>query len=269
MFAFFFQIYLIVSNYSPVIMNETRLIGIEETKHQPIPESNPENLIRKTSNITNIQRDDFINTMSPVSHKQMTSSTRSNFHVMNGNDVTAGGIVEVLLEAVDTDGIPQTSGGDFWFALLHTPSFNYSTSGAILDNGNGSYKIFFYAAISGTFNVNITLVHPHEALVWLREVYVPDEDTFTWDGQFISNGLKLTQQCQVRHIPDDYQFDKDQFCFYGYGTDGLGHAAFVCGHPPNGTDCNTLEYLTAHEEEKALDAPVDKLLKGKEYLFTE
>ncbi|XP_072027916.1 NXPE family member 4-like [Amphiura filiformis] len=249
------MIYFMVATYNPTILDETRL-GIQESDLKPF--------VRISQHDQSDQENPVI-TIPP--HKRMTSSRRSVFHVQNQDDIISGDTVEVLLEAFDVEGNPQTTGGDFWFAVMHNPKFR--TSGAIFDNKNGSYSIFFYAAIAGTFNINITLVHPLQALTWLREIYIPDEESFTWDGQFISNDLKLIHKCQVRHIPDDYEFENEQFCYYGHGPDGLGHVAFVCDHPPNKTDCGTLEYLTAHGGEKALDSPVDRLLKGKEYLFKE
>ena len=248
-----------VAIYSPMVIKEPRLIALQNSNESPI---------RKLE-ISN-QRHFESPTSATVTHTRITSAKQSIFHIHQDTAIISpGDTFKVLLEAYDINGRLQRSGGDFWFALLHTPNFNFSTSGTVIDHDNGTYSIYFYAGVEGTLNINITLVHPAEALSWLRDVYIPDENCFTWDGKFIYQNITMISQCQVHHIKDDYQFDKEHFCYYGYGSQGIGHSALVCERPSNKTDCYTLEYLTAHGGETALDSPVDNLLKGNEYLFME
>ncbi|KAI8482835.1 Neurexophilin, partial [Branchiostoma belcheri] len=88
-------------------------------------------------------------------------NTKQTYHV--------GDILELEVVARDGNKRPKVYGGDYFRAVLRDKSQTASTTGAVRDHGNGLYTISFLLSFPGKVTPEVQLVHPSEAVQFLRE----------------------------------------------------------------------------------------------------
>ncbi|XP_072176384.1 NXPE family member 3-like [Diadema setosum] len=118
-------------------------------------------------------------------------ATRQNISWQNVTDVTSGKLssftvrpkhrefqvcdqLELVIQA--RNGLNQTKsyGGDYFRARIFTKNQTFaassSTDGEVIDHDNGTYSALFTLKWSGVVNIEVTLVHPSEAVHVLQQV---------------------------------------------------------------------------------------------------
>ncbi|XP_072176511.1 NXPE family member 3-like [Diadema setosum] len=82
--------------------------------------------------------------------------------------------LELVIQA--RNGLNQTKsyGGDYFRAKMFTKNQTFaassSTDGEVFDHGNGTYSAVFTLKWAGIINIEVTLVHPSEAIYLLRQI---------------------------------------------------------------------------------------------------
>ncbi|KAI8496942.1 Neurexophilin [Branchiostoma belcheri] len=77
----------------------------------------------------------------------------------------------LVLEVIARDGNKRRKmyGGDYFRAVLRDKSQTASTTGTVRDHGNGLYTISFLLSFPGKVTPEVQLIHPSEAVQFLRE----------------------------------------------------------------------------------------------------
>ncbi|XP_077988458.1 NXPE family member 3-like [Glandiceps talaboti] len=192
----------------------------------------------------------------------ITDASKSGMTVLtNISSVKFGDTIHVRIDAKDVDGRQRVLGGDFWSALFTNRQSNYACSvpGKFVDYANGTYSVHFNAVCSGKTAIEISLIHPKEAVQFLRTQYSSMEDKAAWKGSF-GKGIHMTDERRCVLHRDGTWKNK---CEYRYKT-GLGRSVLLCDRPRvRMLACSDLKYLTCD-----FPAPsVTKLLKNYRYIF--
>lgn len=67
-------------------------------------------------------------------------------------------------------GRPKSHGGDVLLAQLQSPQLGLGIAGQVLDHRNGTYSTIFPLLWEGSVQVEVTVVHPSEAVHVLRRL---------------------------------------------------------------------------------------------------
>ncbi|KAM6979872.1 NXPE family member 3-like [Aplochiton taeniatus] len=116
--------------------------------------------------------------------EQTSDPTKSTFIIVparGDRERYVGDQLEVMIDMYDFHGRHRPHGGDFLVARLHSPTLLAGVAGQVLDHGNGSYSAVFPLLWEGSAQVEVTLIHPYEAILvlqWLTDVH-PDRISFT------------------------------------------------------------------------------------------
>ncbi|CAI5660870.1 unnamed protein product [Oreochromis niloticus] len=108
-----------------------------------------------------------------------------------------GDKLEALIKIYDLMGRPKKYGGDVLLARLHNPTLGAGVAGQVVDHLNGSYFAVFSLLWEGSAQVEVTLVHPSEAVTELRRVNIEELDRIYFKSQFRSSLLTRTTTCNV------------------------------------------------------------------------
>ena len=205
-----------------------------------------------------------------ISSGGITSARTSVFYPLRRSYVV-GETVAIRIRANDEQGRPQQNGGDFRYVLAASPDKLFRTVARVVDHHNGSYSAFFVAPEVGTINLKVTLVHPSDAVRWLKDVYMKADGCFTWGARYVGAGLPPKQpggqgRCVVKRGFN--QISHPKLCFYGANTTGLGESALICTKP-EGFQCDDIRWIAAYHQHKSIADPVDELLEGSRFLFNE
>ncbi|XP_077982454.1 NXPE family member 3-like [Glandiceps talaboti] len=142
-----------------------------------------------------------------------------------GQQHTEGEYVHVVLDAFDVNGLQRIVGGDFFFAIMSNLNKGKTTAGRVVDYKNGSYSVYFYAGWSGLANITISLIHPSEAIDFIKTSYLPKERRVDWIGYFKGGIQKEKSVCYIAR--ESILKDK---CIY-QNQNALGGTVFVCDKP--------------------------------------
>ncbi|XP_017260089.1 NXPE family member 3 isoform X2 [Kryptolebias marmoratus] len=108
-----------------------------------------------------------------------------------------GDELEVLIQICDFHGEPKKSGGDVILARLHNPALSAGVAGQVLDHRNGSYSAVFALPWEGSAQVEVTLVHPSEAVTVLQKLTREQPDRIYFKSLFRSGSVTETTTCNV------------------------------------------------------------------------
>ncbi|XP_041738451.1 NXPE family member 3 isoform X2 [Coregonus clupeaformis] len=142
-----------------------------------------------------------------------------------------GDQLEALVLMKDFQGRPKSHGGDFLLARLHSPELEAGVAGHVLDHRNGTYSAIFPLLWEGSVWVDVTLVHPSEAVPVLRRLREEHPDRVLYKSLFRSGILSETTMCNLR-LPTNQQ----PLCNY---TDPNTGEPWYCYKPKQLLSCDT------------------------------
>ena len=143
------------------------------------------------------------------------------------------------IEARDAMNMRKLRGGDFWSVVMSSLSLNVnlSTSAEVIDHENGTYSSWLYAGWPGKAKITVKLVHPRQAVQYLRSI----TDNVNTSNQYWNTTFTNGNQSDFSLCYMDFSgppFGKNK-CIYTYEK-ALGNmTAKVCEKPRNGLACNT------------------------------
>ncbi|XP_026219877.1 NXPE family member 3-like [Anabas testudineus] len=136
----------------------------------------------------------------PVSLEQSSDPANSTFTILpkkGGGQWHVGDQLEVMIQMYDFQGRAKKLGGDFLLARLHTPTLGAGVAGQLVDHLNGSYSAVFSLLWEGNAHVEVTLVHPSEAITVLRSLTSNQPDRIYFQSLFRSGSVSQTTTCNV------------------------------------------------------------------------
>nr|XP_040031187.1 NXPE family member 3-like [Gasterosteus aculeatus aculeatus] len=170
---------------------------------------------------------------SPISLEQTTDPAHSTFTILpgrKGGQWHVGDQLEVMIQTFDFQGRPKKSGGDFITARLHNRKLEAGVAGQVVDHLNGSYSAVFSLLWEGDAQVEVTLVHPGEALSVLNRLNREQPDRIYFKSVFRSGSVSETTICNVCLRPT-----KQPLCNY---TDLRTGEPWFC-YKPKKLSCDT------------------------------
>ncbi|XP_071798422.1 NXPE family member 3-like [Asterias amurensis] len=223
--------------------------------------------LKRLWNIGQHRHDDVID-QTHKSPPTITSAKSSSYRILDSSGLVfqKGSTLRLVIEARDLAGTRTTRGGDMWFATVNSLNPKASTSGNVVDNGDGTYLVQFYAGWVGVAKIDIILAHPKEACDFVEERVWPAEDRQVWSGVFrVQDGKKLKTTkttCLLQRNGTKW----DNTCEYWYPAE-MGDTTLVCGKPEdkNTWSCDDLYSLGVMKAR--VDLTASELIQGKEYLF--
>ncbi|XP_078138229.1 NXPE family member 3-like [Centroberyx gerrardi] len=187
----------------------------------------------------------------PVSLTRTSDPAHSTFTVLparGGGQWHVGDHLEARIQMRDVQGRPKSFGGDVLIARLHDPVLGAGVAGRVADHLNGSYTAVFPLVWEGRAQVEVTLVHPSEAVTVLRRLTRDHPDQIFFQSDFRSGSVSETMVCNVC-LPSNQEL----LCNY---TDLHTGEPWFCYKPKN-LSCDTRishykgginDYLMANEE---------------------
>ncbi|XP_037616160.1 LOW QUALITY PROTEIN: NXPE family member 3-like [Sebastes umbrosus] len=136
----------------------------------------------------------------PVSLEQTSDPAHSTFTLLpgrGGGQWHVGDQLEVIIQISDFQGRPKKSGGDFLLARLHNRKLGAGVAGQVVDHLNGSYSAVFSLLWEGDAQVEVTLVHPSEAVTVLRRLTSELPDRIYFKSLFRSGSVSESSICNV------------------------------------------------------------------------
>lgn len=114
-----------------------------------------------------------------------------------GKEWHVGDQLEVLVQMHDFHGRPKPYGGDFILARLHSAELRAGVAGKVLDHRNGFYSVLFPLLWVGPAQVEVTLVHPSEAVAVLQRLREERSDRVFFQSLFRQGSLSETTVCSM------------------------------------------------------------------------
>ncbi|KAK9525511.1 hypothetical protein VZT92_016207 [Zoarces viviparus] len=136
----------------------------------------------------------------PISLEQTSDPAHSTFTILpgrKGGQWHVGDQLEIMIQTSDFQGRPKKSGGDFLLARLHNRKLEAGVAGQVVDHLNGSYSAVFSLLWEGDAQVEVTLVHPGEAISVLKRLNREQPDRVDFLSLFHSGSLSETTLCNV------------------------------------------------------------------------
>ncbi|KAM4712382.1 NXPE family member 3-like [Anableps anableps] len=133
-----------------------------------------------------------LNDTSDPAHSTFTILPRN-----GGGRWHVGDQLEVLINISDFHGRPKTSGGDVLLARLHNRALFAGIAGKVLDHQNGSYTAVFSLLWEGSAQVEVTLVHPSEAVTVLERITQQQPGRVSLKSIFRSGSVTEAAVCNV------------------------------------------------------------------------
>ncbi|XP_006816634.1 NXPE family member 3-like [Saccoglossus kowalevskii] len=189
----------------------------------------------------------------------MTSVNKSRMFLHSDSRIVKmGEYVHVLIEAYDNNGRKRNKGGDLFLPTMVNMDLRKSTAGRIVDYGNGTYSVFFYAAWVGDAYVKIQLHYTREAISLLKNVILAKEKLLNFDGYYKDGNDSYISNCSL--VNEESWSDK---CEYS-NTHSMGKTAVVCRKPAS-FRCDQLLILKLSVD--SLKAAANNLTGGLAYMF--
>ncbi|XP_042350194.1 NXPE family member 3-like [Plectropomus leopardus] len=132
--------------------------------------------------------------------EETSDPAHSNFTILpgsGGRQWHVGDQLEVMIKMSDFQGHPRKSGGDFLLTRLHNPKLGAGVVGQVVDHLNGSYSAVFSLLWEGDAQVEVTLVHPREAIPVLNRLNTEQPDRLYFHSVFRSGSVSQTTICNV------------------------------------------------------------------------
>ncbi|XP_044198791.1 NXPE family member 3-like [Thunnus albacares] len=192
----------------------------------------------------------------PLSLEQTTDPAHSTFTILpekGGRQWHVGDQLEVMIKMYDFQGRPKKSGGDVLLARLHNQALSAGVSGQVLDHLNGSYSAVFSLLWEGSAQVEVTLVHPSEAVTVLHRLTREQPDRIYFGSVFHSGSVSEDTTCNVCLRPT-----QQPLCNY---TDLITGEPWFC-YKPKTLSCDTRVSNYNAGFNKQLKAEEEKLFQN-------
>ncbi|XP_076006944.1 NXPE family member 3-like [Genypterus blacodes] len=132
--------------------------------------------------------------------EQTSDPAHSTFTILpkpGGGQWHVGDHLEALIQVCDFQGHPKNSGGDVLVARLHSPDLHAGVAGQVVDHLNGFYSAVFPLLWEGIAQVEVTLVHPSEAVTVLRRLNREQPDRISFQSLYRSGSVSETSICNI------------------------------------------------------------------------
>ncbi|KAM4712381.1 NXPE family member 3-like [Anableps anableps] len=139
-----------------------------------------------------LKSDFSLNDTSDPAHSTFTILPRK-----GGGSWQVGDQLRVLIRICDFYGCPKKSGGDLLLARLHNNTLHAGVAGHVVDHRNGSYSAVFSLLWEGQAQVEVTLVHPSEAVSVLQKLTQEQPDRIYFESLFQSGSVHETTTCNM------------------------------------------------------------------------
>ncbi|KAF3848217.1 hypothetical protein F7725_021245 [Dissostichus mawsoni] len=189
---------------------------------------------------------------SPLSLELTSDPAHSSFTILparGGGQWHVGDQLEVSIIISDFKGQPKKSGGDFLFARLHNLTLGAGVAGKVVDHLNGSYSAVFPLLWEGAAQVEVTLVHPSEAITVLNRLTSEQPDSL-----FRSGSRSETTTCNIC-----LRQTKQPICDF---TDPRTGDPWFCYKPKN-MSCDARIAHSSVGYKQTLKAKEDELFQGR------
>ncbi|XP_041637266.1 NXPE family member 3-like [Cheilinus undulatus] len=137
---------------------------------------------------------------SPFSLNMTSDPAHSNFTILpgrSGGQWHVGDQLEVMIQIYDFQGNAKKSGGDFLIARLHNRTLEAGVAGRVVDHLNGSYSAVFTLLWEGRAQIEVTLVHPSEAITVLQRLTRQQPDRVFFKSIFRSGKVSEATVCNA------------------------------------------------------------------------
>uniref|UniRef100_A0A668AY72 Neurexophilin and PC-esterase domain family member 3 n=1 Tax=Myripristis murdjan TaxID=586833 RepID=A0A668AY72_9TELE len=124
----------------------------------------------------------------PISLKTTSDPAHSTFTILPVR-------LEALIQIRDFQGRPKHFGGDLVIARLHDRTLGAGVAGRVVDHLNGSYTAVFPLLWEGRAQVEVTLVHPSEAISVLHRLTMEQPNRLSYFSLFRSGSVSETVAC--------------------------------------------------------------------------
>ncbi|XP_077985266.1 NXPE family member 3-like [Glandiceps talaboti] len=156
----------------------------------------------------------------------MTSIQTTRVYFFEGKtEFKTGDYIHIVIEAVDNNGRKRHRGGDFFEPVMYNQKLEKSTAGRVVDYGNGTYSVYFYAAWQGTADFNINLAFTREAILFLNHDILYSEPQGVWQATFSNGNISEIKNCSILS-----EGTWDDICEYTNSA-SLGQTVFGCERP--------------------------------------
>ncbi|XP_033979634.1 NXPE family member 3-like isoform X2 [Trematomus bernacchii] len=194
---------------------------------------------------------------SPLSLELTSDPAHSSFTILparGGGQWHVGDQLEVSIIISDFKGQPKKSGGDFLFARLHNLRLGAGVAGKVVDHLNGSYSAVFPLLWEGAAQVEVTLVHPSEAITVLNRLTSEQPDRVFFISLFRSGSRSETTICNIC-----LRQTKQPICDF---TDPRTGDPWFCYKPKN-MSCDARIARSTVGYKQTLKAKEDELFQGR------
>ncbi|KAB5576908.1 hypothetical protein PHYPO_G00203930 [Pangasianodon hypophthalmus] len=129
---------------------------------------------------------------------ELSSDPAKSYFVIQGPaEQYIGGQLVVHVHVQNFLGLPKKHGGDFLIARLHSPELGAGVAGKVHDHHDGNYTVLFPLLWTGVAWVEITMVHPSEAVVVLKRLQEEQPDRVFFKSRFRSGAISETTVCNL------------------------------------------------------------------------
>ncbi|KAI5106975.1 NXPE family member 3 precursor [Silurus meridionalis] len=122
---------------------------------------------------------------------------KSYFVILGSSKKHKGGQLLVNVHMQNFLGLPKDHGGDFLIARLHSPRLGAGVAGKVHDHQDGTYTVMFPLLWTGVAWVEITMVHPSEAVMVLKRLQEEQPDRVFFKSVFSSGTISETTMCNL------------------------------------------------------------------------
>uniref|UniRef100_A0A672HF36 Neurexophilin and PC-esterase domain family, member 3 n=3 Tax=Salarias fasciatus TaxID=181472 RepID=A0A672HF36_SALFA len=143
----------------------------------------------------------------PRSINDTSDPAHSSFIILpkeGGGQRIVGDQLHVRITMFDYHGRPKKYGGDVLLVRLHSPALDAGVAGQVLDHLNGTYSVVFPLLWEGSAQVEVTLIHPSEAVAVLHRLIYDQPDQIAYNALFRSGSVKETTICNICMRPTQH-----------------------------------------------------------------
>ncbi|KAJ8004194.1 hypothetical protein DPEC_G00156250 [Dallia pectoralis] len=196
-------------------------------------EPSPEEALEERNLLKSISWPEPPQRSTPTPLEETSDAAHSQFVVMpaeGDRERHVGDQLEARVVLKDFRGHLKSYGGDFLVARLQSPELGAGVAGQVVDHNNGTYSAVFPLLWEGPVRVEVTLIHPSEAIAVLRRLREEHPDRVLYKSEFRSGSVSETTMCNMC-LPTNQK----PVCNY---TDILTGEPWYCYKPSQGLSCD-------------------------------
>nr|XP_006820525.1 PREDICTED: NXPE family member 3-like [Saccoglossus kowalevskii] len=162
-----------------------------------------------------------------------TSVFKTRATLQSDKNIYKGTFIRISIVTFDDNGRSRNKGGDFFSARMSNDYLQKSTAGRVIDHGNGTYSVYFYAAWAGKARITIALTFVREFIHYIKDSLKTKEQLLEFTGTYLDKNV--TEETTCRLINEGVWSD---MCEYT-NQNSIGKTVLVCNKPKN-IDCSKL-----------------------------